>query len=184
MIPKYASTPFIILSSKNPQGLSEKAKEVGADLYLEKKPAALANIQEKILTLLPQRQKPLQAEIKILLVDDSSIIRHMMTNMLVGLGIQHVTHANNGLEALEILQEQTFDLIITDYHMPEMNGPELIKAIRARWSKNELPILMATGLEDSKIGQEFSTTDIQAKLTKPISVSDLRKTIVNIGLLR
>lgn len=184
MIPKFASKPFIILSSKAPEGLSEKTNEVGADLYLEKKPAALVGIKDKILALLPTGQDPIHTDIKTLLVDDSSIIRHMMTNMLKGIGIQHVEHARNGAEALNILKKEKFDLLITDYHMPEMDGPALINAVRQKWSGKILPIIVATAMEDSKVGHEFRNVDIQAKLTKPISVHHLRETIVRIGLLK
>ncbi len=181
MIPEYASKPFIILSSHKKEGVSEKAQEVGADLYLEKKLEVLANIKDQILTLLPDNHPPSSTVSSILLVDDSPIIRIMMSNMLKGIGIEHITEAVHGLEALQKLKEQKFDLLITDYHMPEMNGPDLITEIRTTMSGKELPIILATGSADHDINQKFEDVDLQAIIIKPLSAADLRHAIASIA---
>lgn len=175
MIPRYASKPFILLSSQSPAGVSEKAKEVGADLYLEKKMATLATIKDKINGLLPSDGNTNLGITSILLVDDSTIIRLMISNMLKGLGVETIIQASNGEEALELIESRPFDLMITDYHMPIMDGPTLIKEIRSHISPQQLPIILATGLEKEKIGLEFKDAGLQSILAKPVSVHDLRQ---------
>lgn len=80
---------------------------------------------------------------KVLLVDDSGVMRKIISRALHALWIEDVVEAADGVEALEKFGDGAgFDLVLTDWNMPNMNGLELVTAIRAAGHK--LPIMMIT----------------------------------------
>lgn len=79
----------------------------------------------------------------VLTVDDSSAIRSRITQLL-GDEEYDVLEAENGFKALEILKSHEIELLITDLHMPEMDGLELIEAVRKMKEYKYLPILFLT----------------------------------------
>ncbi|HIC10811.1 MAG TPA: response regulator [Campylobacterales bacterium] len=82
---------------------------------------------------------------KILVVDDSSTMRRIIKNTLGRLNYKDVIEAENGVEAWAHMQEnKDLGMLITDWNMPEMNGLELVKKVRASGDFNDLPIIMVT----------------------------------------
>jgi len=79
---------------------------------------------------------------KILVVDDSSTMLRIITNTLKRLNISDIDTALNGVEAWEKYNQDKYDIVMTDWNMPEMNGYELVKKIRA--VDEETPIIMIT----------------------------------------
>jgi len=84
--------------------------------------------------------------LSLLLAEDSLIVRDLEKNILQMAGYK-VETARDGLEALENLKEQDFDLIITDIEMPRMNGFELVAAVRKDDRHKEIPIIIVTTKE-------------------------------------
>lgn len=82
---------------------------------------------------------------KALVVDDSRAIRSILTRILVGSGFE-VVQARNGVEALEALKGEAADicLLCADYNMPEMNGVDLIRSMRAMLGFERVPAVMIT----------------------------------------
>ncbi len=80
--------------------------------------------------------------LKILLADDSGVMRKIILRALNALEITDVTEAVDGAEALELFKAETFDLVLSDWNMPNMSGLELVKAIRETGSK--VPVFMIT----------------------------------------
>lgn len=78
---------------------------------------------------------------KVLLADDSGTMRRIIRNALVAIGINDVVEAEDGLDAWERFQMDEYGLVITDWVMPELNGLELVRAIRR---VSSVPILMVT----------------------------------------
>jgi two-component system chemotaxis response regulator CheY len=82
---------------------------------------------------------------KILVVDDSAIIRRILKNVLAEAGYKDIIEAADGVEAWELLQKNLdVKLIMTDWNMPNMNGLELVKKIRADERFKDVPIVMVT----------------------------------------
>ncbi len=83
--------------------------------------------------------------LKLLVVDDSSTMRRIIKNTLQRLGFNDVLEAEHGLEAWQIL-ERTPDInvLITDWNMPEMNGLDLVRKVRAEKKYENMPIIMVT----------------------------------------
>lgn len=86
--------------------------------------------------------------LKVLIVDDSKSSRAFIRRILETVGVHDCFEANNGVEGLDILQNQRVDLVITDYHMPEMDGKDFIQHIRQEGWQQDVPILMVTSEED------------------------------------
>lgn len=82
---------------------------------------------------------------KILVVDDSSTMRRIIKNTLIRLGHTELFEGADGKEGYEKLQKHPeIEMVVTDWNMPEMNGLELVKKIRANQKYVNLPIIMIT----------------------------------------
>ena len=81
---------------------------------------------------------------RFLVVDDSSTMRRIIINTLNKLGHSEIVEASNGREGLDRLNGSEIDMIITDWNMPEMNGIDFIRSLRALEGKQQLPVLMVT----------------------------------------
>ena len=82
---------------------------------------------------------------KILVVDDSSTMRRIIKNTLQRLGYEDILEAEHGLEAWTILEANNdINVLITDWNMPEMNGLDLVKKVRAEQKYADMPIIMVT----------------------------------------
>lgn len=83
---------------------------------------------------------------KILIVDDSSTMRRIIGNVVMQLGFtkENFDEAEDGVKAWKLLNEDNFDIILTDWNMPNMNGLELVKKVRAEGSHQKTPIIMIT----------------------------------------
>lgn len=86
------------------------------------------------------------SELRLLLVDDSVVIRRSVSMLLRSMGLQFIEVAEDGAVALAMLKagEAKFDLVITDNNMPNMNGFGLLQAIKADNSLKHLPVFMMT----------------------------------------
>ncbi|MGO8675131.1 MAG: response regulator [Limisphaerales bacterium] len=111
---------------------------------------------------------------RILVADDQQEVRDTI-KLLLRLDDHTVAEATNGREALEMFEQGRFDLVITDYAMPEMRGDEL--AANVKNLAPSQPILMLTGSVELLDG--FATA-VDALLRKPFSLMDLRQAIARL----
>lgn len=81
---------------------------------------------------------------KFLVVDDFSTMRRIVRNLLKELGYSNVDEAEDGAMALSKLKNENFDFVISDWNMPNMDGLEMLKNIRADTLIAKLPVLMVT----------------------------------------
>jgi two-component system chemotaxis response regulator CheY len=83
-------------------------------------------------------------DLKFLVVDDFSTMRRIVRGLLKEMGCNNVDEAEDGAVALGMLKAQRFDFVVSDINMPNMNGFELLKAIKADDGLKHLPVLMVT----------------------------------------
>ncbi|BAQ60444.1 two-component response regulator [Geminocystis sp. NIES-3708] len=114
--------------------------------------------------------------IKILVVDDNHTPREVICEALKQFNIQ-VKEAVNGVEAIKILEEEQFNLVITDVVMPEMNGYELCRWIKTNPATEKVPVIIC-----STKGEDFdihwaTKQGADAYIIKPFKTMELLKTI-------
>ena len=83
-------------------------------------------------------------DMKFLVVDDFATMRRIVKNLLKEIGIQHMDEAEDGQMALRMLKGAKYDFVVSDINMPNMNGFELLRQIRADAELKSLPVLMVT----------------------------------------
>ncbi|MBI5556522.1 MAG: response regulator [Deltaproteobacteria bacterium] len=110
-----------------------------------------------------------KAAFKILVVDDSKIMRRIIASSLVKMGYGKVLEAPNVRMALEIIDRECIDLVICDYSMPGMSGLELLKAVRRDPQKKNTPFVMVTA--EAQLGQIIAAfrEGVQQYVTKPFT---------------
>ena len=117
---------------------------------------------------------------KVLVVDDSILFRKQMSKMLENL-LFNVFTAKHGEEALEIIDEHPeISLVITDYHMPRMDGFKLTQEIRKTYKKEDLSIIALSSNSDSEINAMFLKHGANDYITKPFSKEEFSCRINNI----
>jgi two-component system alkaline phosphatase synthesis response regulator PhoP/two-component system response regulator VicR len=109
---------------------------------------------------------------KVLIVDDEEIIRKFLRINLLKLGYE-VKEAMDGVQALEQLGKDTYDLLISDVLMPNKNGWELLKAIRSNPKTKDLPVILLTAKnEDADMFQGYEL-GANYYMTKPFTKDQL-----------
>ncbi len=120
--------------------------------------------------------------IKILIVDDSATIQKLMEFALDNPIIQR-SKAKNGGQALEMLERESFDLVITDVVMPEMDGYALAEAIQQNQSYSDLAVVFLRGRFQSFDAERAKKLGVEHFLEKPFSQPQLVKIIeTSLGL--
>lgn len=117
-------------------------------------------------------------EIKILLVEDSGLMRKMEKNIITSLGFENIIEAIDGDIAIAKLQEEeVIDLIISDWNMPNKSGYELLLWIREDEKCKNIPFLMATGQGDREQAQKASGAGVSSFIAKPFNADELKTKI-------
>ena len=83
-------------------------------------------------------------DLKFLIVDDFSTMRRIVRGLLKEMGCNNADEAEDGAVALNMLKSQKYDFVVSDINMPNMNGFDLLKAIKAEEGLRHLPVLMVT----------------------------------------
>ncbi len=109
--------------------------------------------------------------LKILVVDDEGPIREVLQRGLSQMGGFLVDTAKNGQEAIEKVEKETFDIVLTDLMMPEMDGMELLKMIKG--TRPELPVIMMTAYGSIDNAVEAMRIGANDYITKPVDFKDL-----------
>jgi len=108
---------------------------------------------------------------KILVVDDEAPVREMLRKGLSELGRFTVEPAQNGLEAIEKLEKDVFDLVLTDLKMPEMDGIELLRTIKV--TRPEIMVILMTAYGSIETAVEAMKIGANDYITKPIDFNEL-----------
>ncbi|WP_158299223.1 response regulator transcription factor [Paenibacillus antri] len=116
---------------------------------------------------------------KIMLVDDEPLVRTSMARMIAHLEPSHsIFEAEDGEDAIHMLEAEAYDLVVTDIRMPAVNGLELSHTIQERWP--ETIVVMLTGYADFQYAQEAIRYNVKEYLLKPVSIDHLRRVIAQV----
>jgi two-component system chemotaxis response regulator CheY len=114
---------------------------------------------------------------RILVVDDFSTMRRIIKNLLRDLGFNNTSEADDGTTALPMLQNGPFDLLITDWNMPGMQGIDLLRAVRADPHLKALPVLMVTAEAKREQIVEAAQAGVNGYVVKPFTAQTLKEKI-------
>jgi two-component system chemotaxis response regulator CheY len=117
--------------------------------------------------------------IKIVIADDSRTARFLIRQYLEMAGFFQADfiEVESGREALDHLKENAVDLLITDYKMPEMDGLDLLRRVKASPKLHDLPVLVITSFANQAKIDELLENGAFAVLQKPLSLSKLHETV-------
>ena len=121
-----------------------------------------------------------EAAMKVLLVDDSPTARNYIRHILGNLGIRHFTEAQNGKQACALVEREFFDLIVTDYNMPEMDGREFTEFVRTRSGQSSVPILMVSSEQNRNRLAAVQNAGVSALCDKPFDPRLVRDLILKL----
>ena len=179
--PELASIPFMLVSSENRTVKLEEFKQAGVAAILPKpfEPLHLSRALNASLDLINHDELDLELfdvqEVRVLLVDDSRLARNHIRRVLEGMGLKKITEAENGAMALTHIKDSEFDLVVTDYNMPEMDGRELSEFIRYNPETAHIPIIMVTSeSQDSVHMANIQQTGVNALCDKPFEPTEVR----------
>lgn len=113
------------------------------------------------------------ANLSILLVEDELFAQKLATRVLNQIGVKNVAVAKSGTDALTILgyPNQKFDLIISDWEMPEMTGLNLLKKVRETWP--DMPFIMLTGKASGDFVLAARDHGVDGYIAKPFAPNQL-----------
>lgn len=114
---------------------------------------------------------------KVLIVDDQYSVRQVTRIALEEIGVRQISESEDGKAAFETLCVQPFDLIISDFNMPEMDGLSLLRAVRGNPSVRKLPFILLTGRGDRELVVKAAQAGVNNYLIKPFTAEILRQKI-------
>jgi len=116
----------------------------------------------------------LASSISVLTVDDQASIRAALTSNLKQLGFSDVMGAPNGQEALNLLKNMRFHLIISDFNMPLMDGLSLLREVRADSDLKKLAFVMLTSQATRSLVQQAVATGVNNFISKPFTTESIK----------
>ncbi len=114
----------------------------------------------------------------VLIVEDSATTRAMIKAFIEDMGDDFITlEADTGFEALKLLPQERFDLIITDINMPDVNGLELINFVKSNPNYQHIPIIIVTTERSNADRERGLALGAGAYVTKPFKAEELQEVI-------
>jgi len=194
--PELLSPTIVMLTSGGQRGDADRCREVGISAYLTK-PVRQQELREAILKVLGLRQKAeedrtlitrhtlaeARIHLHILLAEDNVINQQLTVRTLTKRG-HEVTVVENGKLAVEALEKQSFDIVLMDVQMPEMDGLEATIAIRQREvsTGKHVPIIAMTAHAMKGDRESCLAAGMDAYISKPVHIEELLQ--VTEGLTR
>lgn len=120
------------------------------------------------------------AELKFLIVDDFSTMRRIVRNLLKEIGYQNADEAEDGQVALNKLREGGFNFVVSDVNMPNMNGFELLRQIRADGALKTLPVLLVTAEAKKEDIIAAAQAGASGYIVKPFTKATLEEKLAKI----
>jgi two-component system, sensor histidine kinase and response regulator len=186
-----SATRFVLLTSGDRPGDLARARQLGISANLLK-PLQQRELIETILRVMghqgdpeglpvspavmrpPTPQRRVGVPLRILVAEDNEFNRELLEHMLAGQGLS-ATMVVDGREALALLERQLFDLLLLDIHMPELDGFQVVGAIRERerTAGGHLPVIALTARSRKEDREKCLRAGMDEYLAKPFNAADL-----------
>lgn len=169
----FSDIQFMLVSSECRRDQLEQYRQSGVVSILPKPFTAehLAKALNATIDLLSNDELDLThfdvQDLRVLVVDDSKMARNIIKRTITNLGLRLITEAEDGQQAIELMQQQMFDLVITDYNMPSVDGLALTQFIRNDSQQSHIPILMVSSEANETHLSNVSQAGVNALCDKP-----------------
>lgn len=184
--PNLEELPFMLISSETKLEYLEPIKQAGVIAILPK-PFDDEDLRRALKTAVDficDDELELDSfdmeSVRILLVDDSRMARKHISKVLSNLGARNITEAEDGQEAIDILKNMEFDLVVTDYNMPHVDGEELLQYIRNESQQKYVPVLMVTSEQNEATLNHIQQSGVSGLCDKPFNTDHVRKLLVSL----
>jgi len=117
------------------------------------------------------------SKINVLIIDDDSTTRRIVTRLIKQIGFVNFSEAVDGEQAYKMMQEEKFDLILSDWDMPVMNGYTLLEKVRADSNYKKTPFIMVTANDNKESIIEAVKAKVSQYIVKPFTVTALKEKI-------
>jgi two-component system chemotaxis response regulator CheY len=123
-------------------------------------------------------------QLSVLVVDDNPFMRHMIRSLLGNIGVKKIFEAGDGIAALEMIRERSPNVVVLDWEMPLLNGPELVRIVRSPgvFPTPDIPIIMLTAHGERWRIAESVKIGVNEFLCKPVSAKALLDRLISILL--
>lgn len=180
---KLANEAFVLFTDEMRRGDASRCRLLGVDAILEK-PLNATELWDSVLKILKNGARSRSASfgsLRILLAEDNPVNQTLATVILSSRG-HEVTKAENGLEVLEKLQGESFDLILMDIQMPHLDGIATTEKIRAneQGGSSRIPIVALTAHIQGGSLERCMAAGMDAYLNKPLDEDQLMEVIANV----
>ncbi|BBF85640.1 chemotaxis regulator [Aquitalea magnusonii] len=180
--PELRDLPFILVSSETNPELIDPMRQAGL-MGILPKPFDLSQLRKVIndtMDFLAVNQNDTDsdidyADLNILVVDDSVMARRHIRTVLERLGFEKITESWSGKDAVPLIDKTLFDLVLTDYNMPLMDGCELASYIRTSSMQSSVPIIMISSEENMEKLAAAEAAGVSAIMGKPFETSAVRQ---------
>ena len=173
--------PFMLISSETHFRYLEPIRQAGVIAILPK-PYEIEQLKRALFPTVHyldpsslDTEEIAAKDLNVLVVDDSFTAQNHIKRVLSNMGIQRISEAKNGKEAVDIIAEHFFDLIVTDYGMPEMDGKQLVEHIRSHSNQTSIPVLMVSSESDDSRLAALQQAGISATCDKPFETETVRE---------
>lgn len=132
--------------------------------------------------IVPKQIEAVLASTKILVIDDEPYMRKVIRSLLLFVGVKKIYEACDGAAGLEAIGTVVPDIVILDWEMPLLNGPEFVRVVRSptTFSHPEVPIIMLTGHVERSRVVEAILLGVNEYICKPVAAKTLLDRIVSI----
>lgn len=120
-------------------------------------------------------------KIKVLVVDDFPTMRRIVKNLLKQLGFENIDEADDGVNALAKLKNGGFGLVVSDWNMPNMEGIDLLRAVRQEPAVKDIPFLMVTAEAEKEKVIEAIKAGVDNYIVKPFTAEVLKEKLEKIA---
>jgi len=120
------------------------------------------------------------SDLKFLIVDDFSTMRRIVRGLLKEIGYNNAEEAEDGAVALQMLKNMKFDFVVSDINMPNMNGFELLAAIKKDDTLKHLPVLMVTAEARKEDIVRAAQDGAAGYIVKPFTKATLEEKVIKI----
>lgn len=175
--------PFVLVTSEREGKRLESIRQAGPSAILPK-PFEQTDLDDALQATIAYINAGVTDDsvaefegLQVLVVDDTAVARTFIVRTLRRLGISHIVEAGDGAEAVARLDDQIFDLVVTDYTMPRMDGRELAAFIRQHSPQRDVPIILVTSEDDPTRLAAARAAGVSAVCDKPFQITDIQQLI-------